>query len=801
MNASDCALIDVVPLGGVPGTYTYRVTAEQARIALPGRRVLVPFGTRVRAAISLGRARSAPESGKLRDILDVLDDGPLVVPEVLELTRWAARYYCAPLSHALRAALPPGSEVIEHRTARLTPEGERALAGGSVPASTRRALLALKAGQDSALSQPLLLKLQTAGLIAWTHTIDPGGHLPMLEWAVLVRPDVVVPAHHHVQHAVWNLLKQGGAMPLEALQAVEPNARDAVRRLEKKGLLRIERRALTLAANDAFARAEPQRVATDAQSKALAVLVQALDEPARTFLLEGVTGSGKTEVYLQLIAAARARARTALVLVPEIALTPQISARFRARFGPEVAVLHSGLTDRDRRAEWHRVRRGEAPIVVGARSALFAPLERPGVIIVDEEHDASFKQSEGLRYNGRDLAVVRARLSGAVCVLGSATPSLETLHNAATGRYSHLRLAERVDARPMPRVDLVDLRGAPREPPVDGVTPSGLLSPGLIHALQATRARGEQSIVFLNRRGHSTALLCRDCGEVHRCESCAVAMTWHEGRGRLVCHYCGAREGLLELCLHCGSARLLLMGAGTEKVEEELAQALPGASVARLDRDSASSAAKLEALLSRFGRGDIDVLVGTQMLAKGHDFPNVTLVAVLLADAALHQPDFRSAERTAQLLTQVAGRAGRGTQPGRVLVQTFNPDAPAVAAVVGHDYAAFALNELVERRQAGYPPFARLCLVRLDGEREAEVKRVAAVLARAALMPEGATHAVVGPAPAPVARLRKRHRFQFLIRGAKASDLHRALDHLLPHLKRVPSNVRVSIDVDPVDML
>lgn len=798
---SEHTLVDVVPLGGAPGVYTYAVRPSLATAVVPGRRVLVPFGTRRRAGIVLGDGRP-PAAGTLKEVDDVLDDGPLVVPEVLSLVRWASEYYAAPLSHALRAALPPGSEVEEKRTPVLTKEGRQALEGASIAASVRRALTAIQLGKAGALSASALGKLVRDGLVSMHSEISSvGGDVPTLEWVVRTVERATIPARNTAQLAVWRLLEDTPALPLEAIQARVPNARDAVRRMERRRLVIIERRPLTLASSGAFASTETMREATEEQASALETLVGALGDKARTFLLEGVTGSGKTEVYLRLIARARQMGRTALVLVPEIALTPQISARFRARFGPEVAVLHSGLTERDRQAEWHRVRRGEAPIVVGARSAVFAPLQRPAVIIVDEEHDASFKQAEGLRYHGRDLAVVRAQLAGAVCVLGSATPSLETMHNASVGRYGHIRLRNRVDARPMPEVSLIDLRGKARDKPVEGVAPSGLLSVQVVSALQETLARGEQAIVFLNRRGHSTALMCRDCGQVHRCESCAVAMTWHEQRERLVCHYCGAREPVLDECLNCGSTRLLLTGAGTEKLEEELAVAITGARIGRLDRDVARSTTNVESILAKFAAGDVDVLVGTQMVAKGHDFPGVTLVCVLVADGGLNQPDFRASESTAQLLTQVAGRAGRGKKPGRVLVQTFNPDAAAIQAVVGHDYARFAFTELEERREAGYPPFMRTCLILVSSEREEEASRIASILARAASPRHGDGHEILGPAPAALAKLRKRHRFQFLVKARKPSEIRTALRRMDTAKSRVPTAVRVVVDIDPVDML
>lgn len=802
-------LVRVATLGGAPGTYTYAVPADLDADVVPGRRVVVPFGPRLRAGIVVSDAREAPE-GTLKSIERVLDDGPLVTPEVLRLVIWATEYYASPIGLGLRAALPPGAEIEEAVTPVMTDSGLAALRDPATPTATRRALWAVQAGETQMVDAALSRRLARAGLVRLESAVTARAAPPMVDIAVRVGDrDTDIPTRFGVQHAVWALLVEHERLAVEAITAEVPGARDALKRLERRGLVAIEKVPRTRAAPEAFGATAKPPALTPHQKAALDALLAAVDEsgrpdaePPKPFLLHGVTGSGKTEVYLNLIAEVRRRGRTALVLVPEIALTPQLSGRFRARFGGEVAVLHSGLTERDRLAEWHRVRRGDAPIVVGARSAVFAPIEKPGAIIVDEEHDGSFKQEQGLRYHGRDLAVVRGRFAGAVVVLGSATPSLETLHNANDGRYTRLALPHRVDdSRPMPAVELVDLRGREVERSSDTIAPSHLLSPRLLEALQETVERGEQAIVFLNRRGHSTVVLCRDCGTALSCNHCSVALTWHERGRRLTCHYCNWRRGVPDTCENCESTRLLYAGAGTEKLEDELAAAVPGARVARLDRDTAGSAARLEKLLARFSRHEFDVLVGTQMVAKGHDFPGVTLVCVLLADSGLHQPDFRAAERTAQLLTQVAGRAGRGEKPGRVLVQTFAPEAPSIAALTEHDYAGFAEDELPERKALGYPPFGRLCLIRIDGEKEAEAGRVATILARQIKEARIEGLSLLGPAPAPLERLRGRYRFQVLLKAQRPSTIGQALRAMHGAVHRVPAAVRVSVDVDPVDML
>jgi primosomal protein N' (replication factor Y) len=540
------------------------------------------------------------------------------------------------------------------------------------------------------------------------------------------------------------------------------------------------------------------------QAEAFAVLTAALVAPDTgapggyaTFVLQGITGSGKTEVYLRLIAEARQRGRGALVLVPEIALTPQLAARFRARFGDDVAVLHSALPPGERRAAWRRLRAGEVGIALGARSAVFAPVRSLGVVVVDEEHDGSFKQEEGVRYHGRDLAVVRAQKAGAVVVLGSATPSLESYRNVLVGRFRRLMLPVRANpaaaARPLPPVEILDLR---QHPPDRG----GLLSPPLAQAMAAALAAGEQVILFLNRRGFSTLLLCRACGHVMRCPHCAVSLTYHRGRDRLLCHYCARMEAVPAACPACRRPTLEGLGMGTEQVESMVSAQFPTARVARLDRDTADGrSGTLERLLRRVHDREVDVLVGTQMVTKGHDFEGVTLVGVLQPDQGMHLPDFRAAERTFQLLEQVSGRAGRGERPGRVIVQTYSPDHAAIESLRSHDYEGFVKGELARRQEAQYPPFSRMIAVRVDGPDENQVRAVAtdaAVRARAAA---GATVRVLGPAEAPLARLRGRVRWQVWLSGpdrASVSAVARAAGEA-----PLPRDVRLAIDVDPQSVL
>jgi primosomal protein N' (replication factor Y) len=564
------------------------------------------------------------------------------------------------------------------------------------------------------------------------------------------------------------------------------------------GLVRVERRpvARAVAAGAveaaAFTLTEPQRQAVETLTAGLAA-------GFATFVLHGVTGSGKTEVYLRVIAAARAAGRGALVLVPEIALTPQLAARFRARFGEDVAVLHSALPPGERLAAWRRLRAGEVGIAVGARSAVFAPVQALGVVVVDEEHDPSFKQEEGVRYHGRDLAVVRAQRAGAVAILGSATPSLETAHNAARGRFTRLPLPGRATARPLPGVEIVDLR---RHPP----GPDGLLSAPLAEGMAAALAAREQVILFLNRRGFSTVVLCRGCGHVVRCEDCSVSLTYHRSRGRLVCHYCARATAVPERCPACRAPRLERLGMGTERVEAVVRERFPDARVARLDRDTAGARGPgaegqgLHGVLGRMQAGEIDVLVGTQMVTKGHDFAGVTLVGVLQPDQGLHLPDFRAAERTFQLLEQVAGRAGRGSRPGRVVIQTYTPDHESIAAVRTHDYEGFARGELRARQEAGYPPFSRMVALRVDASDEARAREAATAAAAAAQgAAGGGAVRVRGPAEAPIPRVRGRSRWQVWLSGVDRAALMAAARAAAA--VKLASDTRLVVDVDPQSVL
>jgi primosomal protein N' (replication factor Y) len=652
----------------------------------------------------------------------------------------------------------------------------------------------------------LLSLLEADGLVARTRSLAGARVRPrtlkMVGWAASLDADAAFLelARAPRQQSVLRAL-EGGPLPTHELERRVPGAARATAELARRGFVDVSRRLAPLTSPVEFD--EPPVVElTRQQAEALDAIEDAVAErrPER-FLLHGVTGSGKTEVYLRAVARALQGGRQALVLVPEITLTHQIVARLRARFGDRVSVLHSGLRPSERLAQWELLRTGKTPIAVGARSALFAPLEDLGVIVVDEEHEGAYKSEEGFRYHARSLAARRAEACRCPLVMGSATPALETRHAADQGALRRLVLSHRIGGRPLPAVELVDLE---RE---RALAPRGrklLLSPPLERALKETLQAGGQSILFLNRRGFSTQILCFDCNAVERCKHCDISLVYHASVERLLCHYCDYRIPPPEVCTSCGSSETALLGVGTERLVEELRIKLPGARVARLDRDTAARRGATEALLKGLAEGRTDVLVGTQMVAKGHDFPGVRLVGVIHADLGLHLPDFRAAERTFQLLTQVAGRAGRGHLAGRVVVQTYAPEHYAVRPVVEHDYESFYREELTHRQALGYPPFGRLAHAVVSGPAAEEVEAAARSLAETLRELPGCREGsveVLGPAPCPIARLRGRYRFQILLKGSLFRDVRAAARELQRASGRVPRDVRVIVDVQPQNML
>jgi primosomal protein N' (replication factor Y) len=804
----------------IDSLFDYAVPEAFAPAAQPGVRARVRFGARTLVGViaEYGEATARGRGPALRAIEAILDEAPMLSAELLSVLRGEAERVFCPLGIALACALPAGSAPRQAERVAATPRGLEALRAGAVRGAHRSLLEALArcpaapaaVARRGAAQATLLRELLRDGLVARTReTLGPSARLRSERVAELA-PGADAEAlasgietRAPAQAAVLRALATG-ARPVATLPGGAARAGAALRALAARGLVRIgsrERPREILPAAPAGDR-PPQLTAE--QASAFAPVRAAVEASrAERFLLHGVTGSGKTEVYLRAVSAALALGRSALVLVPEITLTHQIVARLRARFGEQVAILHSGLRPGERLEQWQKLRRGETPIAVGARSALFAPLEKLGVLVVDEEHDSAYKNEEGFRYHARDLGARRAAAAGCPLVLGSATPSLETLHACQRGELTRLALPHRIGGRPLPAVEVVDL-GAAR-----AAAPRGrkqILSPPLQRALRETLAEGGQSILFLNRRGFSTQVLCFDCGHAERCRHCDIALVYHAADDCLRCHYCDYRIAPPEACTKCGAVDTALLGVGTQRVEEELRAVLPGARVARLDRDTATRKGFTERVLEQLAAGGLDVLVGTQIVAKGHDFPGVRLVGVVAADLGLHLPDFRAAERTVQLLTQVAGRAGRGQAPGRVILQTWLPEHPAILAVRDHDDAAFQRAELAQREALGYPPFGQLLHALVSAPEAGDAERGARALADvlreavpAARDAQGPLE-ILGPSPAPIARLRDRHRYMLLVKTRDAA-LHRAAGRALARaIERVAPPLRAALDANPVNL-
>ncbi|MDH5566225.1 MAG: primosomal protein N' [Myxococcales bacterium] len=797
----------------VDALFDYAVPDRLARQAVVGCRVLVPFRERRLAGVVLERAGRSDFSGALRPIEKVLDTEPALSPAMLGILREAAAQVLCPIGLAVAAALPPGAAPRSASGFALTPRGHAAVQSGALRGAPASLLATLREGPRSAawlrgrlaadaagtlrtlerdgLVAPQRLDLAPAGRGARERLIGPA---PGLQLDAALAQLGRAPK----QAALLRALARSGETPLAALGA-QFSSRIA-HELVARGLATLRERARSHdVLGDTRVEAHIPTLTPD-QADALKPIEDAIAaRRCETFLLHGVTGSGKTEIYLRAVAAALRGGRQALVLVPEIPLTHQILGRLRGRFGDDLAVLHSGLRAPERLEQWQRLRNGSTAIAVGARSALFAPLENLGVIVIDEEHDGAYKNEEGFRYHARDLAALRAASAGCPLVLGSATPSLEMRFAADRGALRRLVLPRRIGRRPLPAVEIVDLASERAQAPRGRKL---ILTRLLRRAMREALEAGGQTILFLNRRGFATQVFCFECGHAERCADCDIALVYHASDQVLRCHYCDHRRAPPETCSGCGAPGTALLGLGTQRLEEEVRIHFPAARIARLDRDSAARRGFAKRVLDDLRERRVDILIGTQMVAKGHDFPGVQLVGVVAADVGLHMPDFRAAERTFQLLTQVAGRAGRDATPGRVVVQTFVPAHYAIAPVRDHDYERFYEEELGYRAALGFPPFGHLAQVLVSGPDAAAVERGAATLAdafdRSEARAEGCER--LGPAPAPLARLRGRHRHQLLVKGPLEA-VRRATRRLADALPTLPEGVQGSVDAFPLSML
>jgi primosomal protein N' (replication factor Y) len=810
--------------------FTYSVNGTLPTV---GARVLVPFAGQRLMGVVVRLHDEAPAKGiEVKPIQQVLDAAALLPDELMQLAAWIAQYYVAPLGEVLRGMLPLAAEVRRQFSYRIAEAGRRVLYEGAQRGSSRRSRLSpedqnreyavlnyledgtsAKASAIRSATQARKALLDTMLRKKWLtrEALAEERDARRTERVAVLVADARIPKLNDNQTAILaEIAAAGGRMRVAALRELSVPA-STLGTLVKRGVVAIEDapedfRLGGLPANGK--KHAHEHTLNEAQTEALASIAAAMSQGGfKPILLYGITGSGKTSVYFAAMQRALDADRSALLLVPEIGLTPAMAGQMFAAFGNEVALLHSGLTPDERAEQWHRIRSGEARIVVGTRSAVFAPVANLGLILVDEEHDSSYKQDENPRYNGRDVAVMRAKFNDAIVVLGSATPSLESWSNSLRGRYQRVEMLTRVMDRPLPKVELVDMRTEFRE-----TAREDIFSRQLVLETQATIDRGEQVIILLNRRGYSFTVLCRSCGEKIECENCAIAMTYHKpGAGtdlhahpgdRLECHYCGFRRSVPKTCPKCQSEHLFYLGAGSQQGEERLQELFPNARIGRMDRDTVRGRSDMERLLTRLHSGEINLLVGTQMIAKGHDIHGVTLVGVVGADSALGLPDFRAAERVFQLLTQVSGRAGRGDLPGRVLVQTYHLEHYAIQFALTHDYPSFVAKELQYRQWMHYPPSSVLANIIVQGPSLEQASAWANSLGRWFATARLDKVRVLGPAVAPIARIKRIYRFHFIVKAERRDALGRTLKAMLAHAETqsIP-RANLIVDVDAVHLM
>ncbi len=820
---------DVVFPSPLEQTFTYLVPEGMAGDIRVGQRVLVPFGRRRMTGFVVA-LKEETDLEKVRPIEDILETEPSFTPEILDLARWMSNYYLCSWGEALRACLPAGlvfqTKLVLELTGKATPEAVAELEKRSpLQANVLRTILERRLRSAGAVARRMrrqgvyqaVWALAKKGFLNVEVQLAEGKARPKTERTVRLHPDLRKEGHVHEivakiekrapkQAEILSILSEHKEpLAVRTLLSYAKATPSTLKSLHKKHWVILSKRTVS---RDPYAQLEvvppPQFELTEEQKSVLAEIRQAIDrEKYTTFLLHGVTGSGKTQVYIEALKEVLARGKTAIVLVPEIALTPQMVQRFRSHFGDDIAVLHSRLSMGERFDAWRSLREGHKRIALGPRSAVLAPMQNLGLIVVDEEHEASYKQEDAVpRYHARDVAIMRARAANAIVVLGSATPSVESYFNAKIGKFRLLELTRRIDDVPMPHVELVNMTREPR-PGRKMPVFSRLLKEKIEEKLQ----RGEQVILLQNRRGYAPTLICADCGYVEMCKNCHISLTYHVAGHRLRCHYCGYSKTAPEVCPKCGSPELTYKGRGTQRVEEELRSLFPHAKVVRMDLDTTVRKWSHDRILGAFGRHEYDILLGTQMVAKGLDFPSVTLVGVITADLGLYFPDFRAAERTFQLLTQVAGRAGRKDRQGEVVIQTFSPTNFALICASQHDFHSFFDWEIRQRRELAYPPYGRLIAIEVRGLNVDAVRKTASEIG-ARLRQRARRFAVLGPSPAPLSRVRRMYRWHLLTRqarhvepsGAEMRQVVREVVHDIVPVAR-KQRVTVTVNVDPVNLL
>lgn len=790
----------------IENTFTYSVPQSLAPMTSVGKRALVPLGRRtVTGFVTALHSSATPgvDEADIKDIIDILDNEPLFDEKMLGFYRWVSSYYFTPLGEVLALTHPTGINIESRRHLCLTESGRAEIQGRSgldldilKAASNGLTISAIQKRFKGAPLYSSIERLKKEGFICEETRLKGGGNEKTEVYlSVSVKdPDL---KNSSAQAKALDYLIKNGETPLSVLRReLGPSVGAVVKRLIDKGLVRAEERRVL---RDPLSNLQPRLAPFEPNSEqgaAIAAIIGGLSQGSYSpFLLYGVTGSGKTLVYLKALQEAVRLGKKAIILSPEIALTPWPAAYLRAIFPGRVAIYHSGLSAGERYDEWMRVLNGEADIVVGARSALFCPVRDLGLIIVDEEHETSYKQEEGVKYNARDCALMLGKHLGITVVLGSATPSMETFHNARSGRITELRIEGRVAGGTLPKVEITDMRGKK----------DAVLSDRLVDLMKETLEKKEQGLLLLNRRGFSSSIICRDCGFSFMCANCNVTLTMHKRAGVIKCHYCDSSIPIPHECPSCRGANLIQPGAGTEKVEEEVRAIFPGIKTVRMDRDSTARKGAVREIIDAVEDKRADVLIGTQMVSKGHHFPGVTFAGIISGDTSLSIPEFRSSERTFQLITQAAGRAGRGTAPGVVVIQTLNPEHYCFKNALSHDYEGFYEEEISLREEAGYPPFTRLCNIRIDGLKEERVIGACNILKTIAsrlLRREAVDLQVLGPAPALLSRIKNRYRYQMLVKGSNVKDLHRFIKGLKAAFDaRRFAGAGIAIDMDPISLI